>query len=220
MTQNNNPITGITARIAGLVGGYGRLILALILSIGGYIVASSLLAAHDAKIIMQATLSERDKAIKDRDQLEAQHQAEIATLKRQAQTPQQIVKYLPKVITLPMPPQAISLPANTGAAGAEGPPSRGRADLPDSPKPQSEIDGLYFPAPDVKPLFDRLADCQNMEQSLSICKQDLVDRSAEVKAAKQAAKGGFWMHLKQNTKWFVIGAGGGVAAICATGHCK
>ncbi len=94
-------------------------------------------------------------------------------------------------------------------------------ELPDAPTAQ-------IPVADLKPLFDYVQDCRSCQAKLAAAKQDSVDNAAKLgavtkerDAALATAKGGtFWRRLRRNALWFVIGAGAGAAAVCATGHCR
>ena len=94
-------------------------------------------------------------------------------------------------------------------------------DLPDAPSAQ-------IPAADLKPLFDYVQDCRSCQAQLTAAKQDSTDNAAKLKAvtrerdaAVATARGGtFWQRLHRNAFWFVLGAGAGASAVCATGHCR
>jgi hypothetical protein len=117
--------------------------------------------------------------------------------------------------------------ANSAAASSPGLESPALAtpanqqELPDAPTAQ-------IPAADLKPLFDYVQDCRSCQAQLAAAKQDSTDNAAKLKAvtrerdaAVATAKGGtFWQRLHRNAFWFVLGAGAGAAAVCATGHCR
>ena len=86
---------------------------AILASLGvGGITARSWLEAHDARLQMQATLNAQQQLIAAAQQREQQRAtelkdtlAQIAELKRQVQTPQQIIRELPQYLALPHPIQ-------------------------------------------------------------------------------------------------------------------
>ena len=86
---------------------------AILASLGvGGITARSWLEAHDARLQMQATLNAQQQLIAAAQQREQQRAtelkdtlAQIAELKRQVQTPQQIIRELPQYLPLPQPIQ-------------------------------------------------------------------------------------------------------------------
>jgi hypothetical protein len=114
--------------------------------------------------------------------------------------------------------------AATSSPGLESPVLASPAnqqELPDAPTAQ-------IPAADLKPLFDYVQDCRSCQAQLAAAKQDSADNAAKLAAVSRerdaavaTAKGGtFWQRLHRNALWFVIGAGAGAAAVCATGHCR
>lgn len=133
--------------------------------------------------------------------------------KRQVQTPQQIVVKIPEYIpNLPVQPILSDHSADTNKMvdGKDGKPS-----LPDAPSATKE-GGIYFPAADVKPLFDHLVDCKANELKLGECQAEIPLLTKRAEAAEKAMKGGgFFKRLKSNGKWFLLGAaaGGATAAI-------
>lgn len=148
----------------------------------------------------------------------AKNLAQIAADKKEAKTPEQIVRIIPQYVSLPSP---VKIDAGPGAA--EG--SSLKADRMDAPSPANLPDspsaprGLYFPPEDVKPLFDKLADCKANELKLNTCQQEVKLQTDRAEHAETVAKGGSFFHrLKSNAKWFVIGAGAGAAALAISKH--
>ena len=207
------------------------LIAALILAgVMGY----SWLLAHDAWLRFRAESQLKDQQIADREKQAAAYRESIERLKKQTQTTPQIVRAIPKVVTLPAPASTeyrvastewadlgtrySQLGTNDVSADPEQTPSAGSERvLPETPEPQ----GIYFPPEDAKPLFDRLADCKAMESALSACQQNFLDMKMERDAARKAAKGGgFWKRLKSNAEFLLLGGVGGAILVCATGHCR
>jgi hypothetical protein len=120
------------------------------LAVGG-ITARSWLEAHDARLQMQATLNAQHQLIVAAQQREQQRAtelkdtlAQIAELKRQVQTPQQIIRDLPQYLALPQPielapPGSVQVPFAVGTPAQQGSGARaaapGPANLPDARAP-------------------------------------------------------------------------------------
>jgi preprotein translocase subunit Sss1 len=207
--MSDNPTAGGSAIAAAHVGAYWKeiaLIAALIIAaVTGY----SWLKAHDAWMRFQIESQSKDQQITLRDkQADADRQA-IEQLKKQAQTPQQIVREIPQVISLPLPPEESGsrspAPGNGANSRLPTPPS-----LPDAP--QAQQTGIFFPSADAKPLFDRLADCKTMESQLSACQQNYLDMKKERDLAAKARSGSFWQRAKQMGIGIAIGGAIGYAA--------
>jgi hypothetical protein len=224
------------------------------------------LTEHDDRLRLQATIATQKQALDAADLREHDRAAtlkdslaQIDALKRQTETPAQILSSLPKFLHLP---QAITLtPArSTGSAAQQGtaqpensacaakkgcpalaPPDATNPTAAGSPRLQSpalasqsneqalpDAPSAQIPAADLKPLFDYVQDCRSCQAQLAAAKQDATDNATKLKAvtherdaAIATAKGGtFWQRLHRNALWFVIGAGAGAAAVCATGHCR
>jgi len=207
--MSDNPTAGGGVIAAARAGGSWKeiaLIAALIIAgVMGY----SWLKAHDAWMRFQIASQLKDQQIALRDKQAAADSQTIEQLKKQAQTPLQIVREIPQVISLPAPPQESGVRSQGSAKGAN---SRLPApdSLPDEPKTQQA--GVYFPPADVKPLFDRLADCKAMDSQLSACQQNYVDMKKERDLAATARKGSFWQRAKQIGIGIAIGGVVGYAA--------
>ena len=171
--------------------------------------AYSWLKAHDAWTRFQMESQLKDQQIAARDKQAAADREAIEQLKKQAQTPQQIVREIPKVIALPVHPEELGVrsqePDKTAGSRPPAPDS-----LPSAPKPQQA--GIYFPPQDAKPLFDRLADCKAMESQLSACQQNFADVKQERDLAVKARRGSFWQRAKQIAIGIAIGGAIGYAA--------
>jgi hypothetical protein len=197
----------------------------------------SWLEAHDDRLQLQATLATQKQLIAAADAHEQQRASElkgtldqINALKRQTQTPQEIVRELPQYLPLPQPIEIVaSDTAQKGtpvqASGNQGSPlSKNSATQPPEGvaasgsgqgKPIAQL-----PVEDLKPLFDFVQDCRACQARLASAQADLRDEQTksaaivqERDAAIKAAKGGsFWTRIKRNAKWFAIGAGLGAAA--------
>jgi hypothetical protein len=184
----------------------------------------SWLEGHDDRIAMKATLDAQQQLIAAADGREQQRQqelkstlAEIAELKRRAQTPQQIVRELPQYLPLPQPIQLVPA-APTPQKGSEANSEQGSG-LSQKPSVNDKL-LAQFPAEDLKPLYDFVQDCRACQAQLTAAQNDLADeraksaalarqRDAAIKAAKG---GGFWTRVKRNAKWLAIGVGIGYAA--------
>lgn len=206
--MSDNPTAGgsVTAAVrAGASWKEIALIAALIIAaVMGY----SWLKAHDAWTRFQIESQSKDQQIALRDQQATADRQAIEQLKKQTQTPQQIVRELPQVISLPLPPQE-------SAAGSPVPETGAGSRLPAPPlpeAPQAQQTGIFFPPADVKPLFDRLADCKAMESQLSACQQNYLDMKRERDLAAKARNGSFWQRAKEIGIGIAIGGAVGYAA--------
>jgi hypothetical protein len=85
-----------------------------------------------------------------------------------------------------------------------------------------------IPAADLKPLYDFVQDCRACEVQLAAAKQSASDNALKIgaltrerDAAITSAKGGtFWLRLRRNAHWLVIGAAASAGVLCGTGHCR
>jgi hypothetical protein len=193
----------------------------------------SWLEAHDDRLALHATLEAQKQIIAAADQREQQRAAalqtslaEIAALKRDVRTPQQIVHELPQYLPLPAPIQLVQPQSVQQGTGSQ--PEKGTA-LAEKPVPRGIppngadlAPGLAaeFPAEDLKPLFDFVQDCRACQAQLASAHSDLADERAksavlekERDAAIRAAKGGsLWTRVKRNAKWLAIGTAIGALA--------
>ncbi len=142
--------------------------------------------------------------------------AKIKADKKQVKTSAQIVQRLPQYIPLPkpiflQPPETVPThPTHSVLAGL----------LPDAPS-ASQGSALVIPAESVTAFWEHETSCKEDALKLGECRQELPLIKKRAVAAEKAMKGGgFWTRLKANSKWLVFGAASGVAAACATGHCK
>jgi len=204
----------LTTRVKAEIAG-GILALAALGIVGG-----SWLGAREAQIRLAATIEAQktvmaaaDKREADRDAALQTATSEIEDLKKQVQTPAQVIRTLPQVLPLPQPitisiPQALAQGAPAAAAGLQ--------------PGQSAV----IPAADLKPLFDFAATCKECQQKLTVAEQDKADDAVKIKglsterdAAVEASKGGSkWTRIKRATKWFLIGAASGAIAVKLSGH--
>jgi hypothetical protein len=202
------------------------------------------LASRDEQQRLAAALAAQQKLLDAADTRERTRQsaldatlAQIESLKRATQTPEQILASLPKYLPLPQPITMPSDAANSSAASAQhAPPAAveqgtdvsaksgvpgqtsspaidASASLPSGPAAQ-------IPSADLKPLFDFVQDCRSCQAALAAAKQNQADDAAKLAAltterdaAITAAKGGtFWRRLRRNAIWFGVGAAFGAAA--------
>jgi hypothetical protein len=206
--MSENPIAGGSVIAAVRGGGYWKEIALIAALIVAGVISYSWLKAHDAWLRFQIESQSKDQQIAIRDRQAAADRAAIEELKKQAQTPQQIVRAMPQVITLPAPPQAAGVPSEQLVKSAD--PEPPAAALPATPQPQQG--GIYFPPQDVKPLFDRLADCKSSENQLAGCQQNYQDMKKERDLAVKARGGSFWQRTKQIGIGIAIGGAIGYAA--------
>jgi preprotein translocase subunit Sss1 len=169
------------------------------------VIGYSWLKAHDAWMRFQIESQLKDQQIALRDKQAATDRETIEQLKKQTQTTQQIVREIPRVINLPVPPQ---LPVASSQLPVTDNRQLATDNLPEAPQPQ----GIYFPPEDVKPLFDRLADCKAMESQLSACQQNYLDMKKERDLAVKVHRGSFWQRAKQIGIGIAIGGAIGYAA--------
>jgi type II secretory pathway pseudopilin PulG len=202
------------------------------------------LASRDDQIRLQATLAaqkqlldaadarKRDRATTLQDTL-----AQIDALKRATQTPAQILRDLPKYLSLPQP---ITLaPADAGNSPSvpgkgitdqqgSGPSEKSGASASPASENLPDAPAARIPAADLKPLYDFVQDCRACQAQLAAAKLNTADDATKIAAlmrerdaAIKAAKGGgVWLRLRRNALWFIVGAGAGAVALCGTGHCR
>lgn len=209
------------------------------------------LASRDDQQRLASTLAAQKQLLDAADTRERTRQsalddtlAQIEKLKRATQTPEEILRDLPKYLSLPQPitltPVASSpsvAPAGKGTAppanaiipeSATGEKSKDLAspanltaearrslDLPSAPAAQ-------IPSADLKPLYDYVQDCRECQAQLAAAKQNASDDASKIAALSRerdaaitAAKGGaFWRRLRRDALWFGVGAALGAAAGC------
>ena len=191
------------------------------------------LASRDDLLRMQATLAAQKQLLSEIDAREHARAADlkssldqIAALKHDTHTPQQILRTLPQYLPLPEPialeptsasPKNSTTPSpSSGSAGETGQGTALSENLPDAPVAR-------VPAADLKPLFDFVQDCRASQIQLAAARIDLRDEQARSAAltrardaAVKAARGGsLWTRARRNAIWFVVGA---AAATILSGH--
>jgi hypothetical protein len=173
------------------------------------------LTEHDDRLRLQATIAtqkqaldaadtrERDRAVTLKDTL-----AQIEALKRQTQTPAQVIRDLPKFLSLPQPitlnpPQGASPATQQGTVqsktascvakkGCPSPASPSAASLstlespslaaPTNQQALPDAPSAQIPAADLKPLFDFVQDCRSCQAQLAAAKQNATDNAAKLTA--------------------------------------
>lgn len=260
------------------------------------------LASHDDQVRLQSTLAVQKQVVDAADARERERNAslkdtlaQIETLKRQIQTPEQILRELPKYLRLPQPitmssasiaddgvvpsrdppgiagstdanQQGTAVSARQGSSslapllppGSPTPPPNNtsgrqppivstssplgsnaseKTHLPNQPGiPLGQNRSQVSPAPpvaeiptaDLKPLYDFVQDCRSCQAQLTAARLDAADNALKIgaltherDAAITAAKGGgFWLRLRRNAVWLVVGAAASASALCASGHCR
>ncbi len=210
---------GYPLRVAGALVTHNRFLTAAALALAivtGALIVHSWLDARDARAQLAATMAAQKSLIDQASAREAaraaqlaQTLAEVAELKRRVQTPQQVIRELPKF--LPALPQPIELKLPESGASKSG----------EAPPPAI----AQVPQADLKPLFDFVQDCRACKLQLDAAQANLGDERGKIvaltrerDAAVRAAKGGgFWARVRRGGKWFAIGVAVGAAAV-ATHH--
>ncbi len=201
---------------AGLAGWLAPMRAALVLGLAATAALGvrSYLEARDARVQLVATLAAQKNVIAQADARERERAgelrdalAQIESLKRRVQTPQQIVREIPSA--LPPLPQPIEL--------------RLPEPKPNEPAPPATA---IIPQPDLKPIFDAIQDCRACQLQLRAAQNDLTDERAKIvaltterDAAIRAARGGgFWTRVRRGAKWLAIGVAVGAGAAAVARH--
>jgi hypothetical protein len=177
------------------------------------------LTEHDDRLRLQATIAtqkqaldaadtrERDRAVTLKDTL-----AQIEALKRQTQTAAQVLRDLPKFLSLPQPitlnsPQSATPATQQGTVQTRSAPcvvkkgcsspTHSAAASPVDATPALESPALtepsnqqnlpdappaQIPAADLKPLFDFVQDCRSCQAQLAVAKQNATDNATKLTA--------------------------------------
>jgi hypothetical protein len=187
--------------------------LASILFVLCIIIGYNAIKEHDGKVRAEADVKQADAVFKQSEQKELENQEErykddqaLEAVKKQTVTTTQIVREVPKYITLPAAPirevTAADVASQTAAQQA----------LPDAPK----TGDLIIPAASAKAFFDAQVTCKENETNLNSCtvsvsnyKDELTAKDAEIKALNIQVKGGTkWHRVLHDAK--VIGIAGAI----------
>jgi len=99
--MSDNPTAGGSVIAAAPGGGYWKEIALIAALIIAGVIGYSWLKAHDAWIRYQALAQQKDAQIAQRDAEAKKYQADIEQLKKQAQSPEQVVKLIPQIVKVP-----------------------------------------------------------------------------------------------------------------------
>jgi hypothetical protein len=198
--MNDNPTAGVSATAAAVAGGRWKEIALIAALIAAGVIGYSWLKAHDAWVRYQALAEAKDAQIAQRDAEASKYQLEIEDLKKQAQTPQQVVKLIPQVVKVPA-----GLPEPVVIEHPDKLTPQDVSQLPDAPS-------TLLPDQTVKLLTDQAADDLACQKSWTTCRQDYADMKKERDAAVKARNGSFWQRAKQIGIGLAIGGAIGYAA--------
>lgn len=187
------------------------------------------LAEHDARIraeeqvkAAQANFTQASTQIVDLQKkaadVQAQASSQVAAIAKAAEaasTAPQIVKWLPSQVPLPQP---IALQTPPATAQNPSPPQIAAIPAADLPEMKDFIVQAKQCAVELPAAQAGLTSCQAQAK---LAAQQLADVEKERDAYKLELKGGtFWHRVKHDAKVLGTGALLGLAAACATGHCK
>lgn len=206
-----------------------ELIVGALLLLGALFGAKVWLDEHDSRIKAEASVAAQQQLqqqyqtqvsdlAKQMDERDAGYRAELLSLGarfRQAGTPAQVAQLVAGLMGLKAPVTIVTPPTT-----------------PQDPHPQAQA---QIPETDFPQIKQYAQDCETCKLNLAKATADAADRQSQAALAQlqidslkkentslqQAMKGGtFFQRLGKATKYLVVGAAGGVVAICATGHCK
>jgi len=141
--MSDNPTAGGSVIAAARAGASWKVIALIAALIIAAVTGYSWLKAHDAWLRFQIESQSKDQQIALRDKQAAADREVIEQLKKQAQTPQQIVREIPQVISLPLPPEELGARSPAPGKGAD---SRLPTPHPLPDAPQSQQAGIVFPS--------------------------------------------------------------------------
>jgi len=198
--MSDNPTVGGSATAAAGAGAYWKEIALIAALIVAGVIGYSWLKAHDAWVRYQALAQLKDAQIAQRDAEARKYQQDIDDLKKQAETPQQVVKLIPQIIRVPPDaPQPITIDHPNQLTPQQV------SQLPDAPS-------TLLPDPTLKGLADQAADDLACQKSAAACQADYADMKKERDAAVKARNGSFWQRAKQIAIGIAIGGVVGYAA--------
>ncbi|HYN14826.1 MAG TPA: hypothetical protein VES66_03435 [Terriglobales bacterium] len=198
--MSDNPTAGGNAIAAVRGGGYWKEIVLIAALIVAGVTGYSWLKAHDAWIRYEALAQQKDAQIAQRDADARKYRADIEQLKRQAQTPQQVVRLIPQIIKVPA-----DLPEPVVIEHPNQLTQQDVSRLPDAPS-------TLLPDQTAKLLTDQAADDLACQKSWATCQQNYADMKKERDAAVSARKGSFLQRAKQIAIGIAIGGVIGYAA--------
>jgi hypothetical protein len=167
-------------------------------------------------------LADADARQRERDSQLAETLSGLATLKRTIVTPAQIVRDIPREISLPSPITLQSAtPTNLTAPQV---PAASNSNAQGINAPQANLPQALIPTEDLKPLYDFALDCKACQARLAAAQGDLSDEKTKIAAltrerddALRIARGGtVWRRIARAAKWFAIGAVAGAVAAHAS----
>ncbi len=179
-------------------------------------------AGLDAQIAAaQKLVGDAENRQRERDAKLELSLAGIAVRKHEIQSPQQILRELPK--DLPLPTPIVLQTAAQQPSGNESPAGNVAEGGRDVSAVQAPAPGAIIPAEDLKPLYDFVQDCKACQAKLATSQGDLADERAKTEALgherdaalRVARGGGFWRRVGRAAKWLAIGAAAGAAATAA-----
>jgi len=198
--MSDNPTAGGSAIAAARAGGYWKEIAPIAALIIAGVIGYSWLKAHDAWLRYQALAEAKDAQIAQRDAEARNYQLQIENLKKQAQTPQQVVKLVPQIVKVPA-----GLPEPVVIDHPDKLTPQDVSQLPDAPS-------TLLPDQTLKLLTDQAASDLACQKSWATCQQDYADMKKERDAAVKARNGSFWQRAKQMGIGIAIGGAIGYAA--------
>ena len=166
------------------------------------------------------------KLVQEADTRQRQRDAElhaaleqIAQRKRAVQTPQEIVRELPRDLPLPAP-ITLAAKGTESARQRTEPGDAGQESSATTASRQESNSPAQLPMEDLKPLFDFVQDCKACQAELAGARGNLADERAKTSALTRerdaalrlARGGGFWRRAARAAKWFALGAAAGAIA--------
>lgn len=202
-------------------------------------------AQREAAGKLNTALDAQQKLINQAGGREAQREqslktalSEIAKLKAHTRTSEQVLKELPKYLSLPQPivanpslkeqmnkemvPKPNEQLTDSGDAGVAAHDSTAphQASNSAAPTQSTEESSTEMPEQDLRPLFNFVQDCRVCDAKLDAAQSDAADQSAKITAltgqrdlALDSAKGGtVWYRLRSHLRWLAAGAALGFLA--------
>ena len=144
---------------------------------------------------------------------------QIAQRKRAVQTPQEIIRELPRDLPLPAPITLAARATEPAIERTEPADAARESRTTNAPRSGSNRPA-QLPMQDLKPLFDFVQDCKACQAELGGARGDLADERAKTDALTRerdaalrlARGGGFWHRAARAARWFALGAAAGAVA--------